>query len=128
MQRDRGRKILLIDDSALSRQVAQAALEEAGFDVREVATIKEFDRILLGWAPDMILTDVDMPEMTGGELCRFYKSRLPKFVPVILFSSLSEEELAPLARACGADGFLSKRQGLQRLAQQIEELWESILW
>ena len=46
----------------------------------------------------------------------------------MLFSSLGDEELGKLAQQVGADGFLSKANGLEALGEKIDELVESILW
>jgi DNA-binding response OmpR family regulator len=123
------RKILIVDDSVLCLEMEATILSRAGFDVRTASTIDAFDRILHEWMPDVVLTDVRMPEMKGTDLCRYVRRHVStRHVPVVLFSSLRDIELAPLARDCGADGYLSKHQGLGRLVEQLETLWSSILW
>jgi len=75
------------------------------------------------------LTDVSMPGMTGDELCQALKNRYEtSAIPVVLFSSLPEDELAELARRCAADGYLTKRDGLDRLPEELRELCDSIAW
>jgi CheY-like chemotaxis protein len=124
-----GRKVLLIDDSELSLQVATDALTSDGFEVRAATQLAEFDRLLEGWQPDIILTDVNMPELSGAQLCKAIKARFKTHsVPVVLFSSLSESELERLARDCGADAYLSKSGGVDRLADELNNLCEAILW
>jgi CheY-like chemotaxis protein len=85
--------------------------------------------VLGGWRPDVILTDVDMPGVTGPELCRMLKSSYETaHVPVVLFSAVPSQELEHLARECEADGFLSKAAGLDRLPQELERLIETALF
>ena len=122
------KKLLLVDDSELSLQVEQAYLSNEGFEVRVAATIADCERTLEVWTPDLVLTDVRMPEMSGPELCKAIKKRLHRLVPVVLFSSLPEAALEHLATQCGADGYLCKRRGLKQLADQVREICESILW
>ena len=122
------KKLLLVDDSELALQVEKAFLVNEGFEVRTAATIAACDRILSVWSPDIVLTDVKMPEMSGPELCRAIKKRLNRLVPVVLFSTLPDAALEELAIRCGADGHLSKTHGLKQLADQVRELCESILW
>jgi CheY-like chemotaxis protein len=122
------RKILLVDDSELTLLLEAEILTESGYDVRTAATVQQVNLVLHAWAPDIILTDVKMPDMDGGQLCRLIKSQVTRLVPIILFSTLPDDELAELARRCGADGYLSKSHGLDSLAQEVEELCESILW
>jgi len=122
------RKILLVDDSQLTLLLEAETLTESGYDVRTAATVQQVHLVLDAWAPDIILTDVKMPDMDGAELCRVIKSQVTRLVPIILFSDLGDTELAELARRCGADGYLSKSHGLDSLANQVEELCESIVW
>lgn len=129
--RDRvaGRKVLLIDDSEISLHFASQVLVRAGYDVKTSTEVVEFQTALGDWRPDLILTDVSMPGMSGVELCRLLKSSYETaHVPVLLFSALSNEELEVLARECEADGFLSKVNGLDRLPQELELLIESALF
>ena len=124
-----GRKVLLLDDSMLCLQLESSVLTQAGFDVRTACSLAEFETALESFTPEIILTDVRMPEMDGAQLCRRLKSRLKTgHVPVILFSSLPDDTLSELAEACGADGFFSKTRGLYQLVDRIEDFCESILW
>jgi CheY-like chemotaxis protein len=119
-------KVLLIDDSEISLHFASQALVKAGYEVK---TSTDVELALGGWTPDVILTDVSMPGMTGVELCRLLKSRYETaHVPVVLFSALSSEELETLARECEADGFISKSSGLERLPQEIARLLDAALF
>jgi CheY-like chemotaxis protein len=49
-------------------------------------------------------------------------------IPIILFSSRPDEELAPIAEQAGADGYLSKSHGIDKLGDLIDDLVESIIW
>jgi CheY-like chemotaxis protein len=122
------RKILLVDDSDLTLLLEAETLSDEGYEVRTATSVVEVNAVLQSWAPDIILTDVKMPDMDGGELCRLIKSQLPRLVPVILFSTLPDHDLERLAKTCGADGFLSKSHGLDSLAQRVEALCELIIW
>jgi CheY-like chemotaxis protein len=97
--------VLVIDDSDLSLELAATALEGADFDIRTLNTVANFDATVGDWRPDVILTDVKMPGISGVELCRFLKSRYETaHVPVVLFSAAPSAELAIMARECDADG------------------------
>ena len=123
------RKVLLIDDSEISLHFATQVLVRAGYDVKTSTEVVECQTALGDWRPDLILTDVSMPGMSGVELCRLLKSSYETaHVPVLLFSALSNEELEVLARECEADGYLSKVNGLDRLPQELELLIESSLF
>lgn len=103
------RKLLLVDDSELTLRVAASVLESAGYEVRTSTEVRDLRSVLGAWSPDLILTDVNMPGMSGVELCRMLKASYETaHVPVVLFSSLPAAQLEVLARECEADGFLSK--------------------
>jgi CheY-like chemotaxis protein len=123
------RRVLLIDDSEISLAFAETQLTTEGYDVRTALDLEQFDETLGDWEPDIILTDVNRPGIAGPELCRRLKARYETaHVPVVLFSSLSDEELAKLARECGADGFVSKVSAQERLAEELELLCQTMLW
>lgn len=122
-------KVLLIDDSELSLELACEALAGCGFEVRTSTGLNDFGAALGQWRPDLILTDVKMPGMSGVELCRFLKSRYETaHVPVVLFSALPASELAALARECEADGYLSKMNGFDKLSEELSLLLASAIF
>jgi CheY-like chemotaxis protein/HPt (histidine-containing phosphotransfer) domain-containing protein len=126
---DRRWRVLLIDDSEIALEVARSVLESAGFEVRATTTFDRFDDLLSNWSPEVILTDVKMPGMTGVELCRALKRRYETaHVPIVLCSSLPTGELAKLARQCDADGYVSKTERLETLAEELRVVCESIAW
>jgi len=123
------RRILIIDDSEITLQMEKAVLEARGYDVRATSTLMEFERVLAEFTPDLILTDIHMPEATGADICRTLKNEYKtQDIPIVLFSSLNDDELGKLAEQVGADGFLSKAHGLDALGEKVDELVESILW
>jgi len=122
-------KVLLIDDSEVSLHFTAGVLSRAGFEVRSSTDVYELGSVLGGWRPDVILTDVDMPGVTGVELCRMLKSSYETaHVPVVLFSALPASELEDLARECEADGFLSKANGLEQVPRELTTLIETALF
>lgn len=123
------RRILLIDDSEITLEMERSVLESRGYDVRATSTLIEFERVLAEFQPNLILTDIHMPEVQGTDICRTLKNEYKtQDIPIVLFSSLNDEELAALAEQVGADGYLSKAHGLEALGEKVDELIESILW
>jgi len=126
---DEKRKILLIDDSEITLALEKSVLESRGYDVRATSTLMEFEKTLQTWKPHLILTDIHMPEATGADICRTLKNEYgTQDIPIVLFSSLPDDELSRLAEQVGADGYLSKANGLDALGEKIDELVESIAW
>jgi CheY-like chemotaxis protein len=123
------RKILLIDDSEITLAMEKAVLEARGYQVEATSNLLDFENTLRKWRPDLILTDIHMPEAQGTDICRTLKNEFgTQDIPIVLFSSLPDEELATLAEQVGADGWLSKANGLEALGEKVDELVESILW
>jgi len=120
-------KVLLIDDSEVSLMVAETLLMTDGYDVRSAMNVTEFYQAVSDFVPDIILSDVEMPDMTGPELCKRVKTT-PRTaqVPVILYSTKPAEELAALAAECGADGYVCKADRHEGLPAKLAEVWAGL--
>ena len=68
-------RVLLIDDDAAALWMARAFLEDAGFEAHGVSTVSELETMVADWAPDVVVADVDMPSLSGPDLCRMLKDR-----------------------------------------------------
>jgi CheY-like chemotaxis protein len=122
-------KVLLIDDSDISLHFVAGVLLRAGYEVRTADEVDKLETMLGGWRPDIILTDVNMPGISGLELCRMLKSNYETaHVPVVLFSAVPNHELEGMARECEADGFLSKTNGLDRLPGELAQMIQAALF
>lgn len=123
------KKILIIDDSELTLHLVDKTLSKAGFQVATASNLVEFDRILKENRPDLIITDIKMPEISGDNICEVLKKDYNTGdIPIVFFSSLSDDELRTLAEKSGADGFISKVHGLTELEDMIRQVVEGILW
>src|SRR5438067_2658659 len=123
------RKILLIHDSEITLAMEKSVLEARGYEVQAANNLVEFEKLLGSFKPDVILTDIHMPEAKGTDICRTLKNEYnTQNIPIVLFSSLNDDELSKLAAQVGADGFLSKANGLEAMGEKIDELVQSILW
>ena len=123
------KRILLLDDSTITLEMEKAVLEERGYRVATAATLLEFQEQLDKFQPEIILTDLMMPDISGKDIVRVLKQDFhTEKIPIILFSSKPDQELEPIAEAAGADGFLSKSPGIEKLGDMVDERVESILW
>jgi PleD family two-component response regulator len=104
-------------------------LTEAGFEVRAVGSLRTFQTVLASWRPHLIVTDLYMPEMNGAELCQWLRRQVATArIPIVLCSSAPDQELALVARAVGADAYISKVDGLDALPERLNTLCNEILW
>lgn len=123
------RRLLLIDDSEIALAYAESVLTDAGFEVRAVSSLPAFQAVLAEWKPHMIVTDLYMPEMNGAELCQWLRREVSTArIPIVICSSTPDEELAVVARAVGADAYVSKLAGLDALPERLNKLCDEILW
>jgi DNA-binding response OmpR family regulator len=123
------KRILLLDDSALQLQLVRDALEQRGYEVATAPDIVEFERLLQDFKPEIVLTDLVMPDVSGHVVVQTLKESMSKHkIPVILFSSQPEAELAIIAEAVGADGHVSKEGGVDKLGERIDRLVAEIFW
>jgi len=113
-------RILLADDHALFREGLRMLLTARGFDVvRDVGTGVEAVEAAQDIQPDLIVLDLDMPEMDGLEATRLIKVALPDVPIVILTASEREGNLFEAVRS-GALGYVLKTMSSDALVQQIE--------
>jgi CheY-like chemotaxis protein len=117
-----GRRILFVDDSATVRAAMTAKLGDRGYPVRAAKNLAETARLLGEFDPEIVVTDVHMPEVEGDDLCKRIKQQMNRVVPVILYSGLPDEELRARANAASADAHVSKLQGIEGLIEAMDEL------
>ena len=122
-------RIVVIDDSEIQLAVATEVLQNAGFQVRAVSSLRKFVNTVLDWKPNLIVTDLCMPEMSGEKLCAWLRKQVETAkTPIIICSSADDAELARVARAVGADGYVSKSAGPQALPSKLHALCEEIIF
>lgn len=115
-------RVLVIDDSALVLEVTRFALESAGFDVDVALDVTSFEEKRRASAPDVIVVDVQMPEAFGDDLASTLRGAYGVDVPILLLSTLPDEELQRRAIAAEASGYVSKRDGLSSLVTRIHQV------
>jgi CheY-like chemotaxis protein len=123
------KKILLLDDSTITLEMEKAVLEDRGYEVAVAANLLDFQAELDRFQPEVILTDLMMPDISGKDIVRVLKQDFhTERIPIVLFSSKPDEELAEIAEQAGADGYLSKSHGIEKLGDMVDELVDSIIW
>ena len=101
--------ILIVDDSETVRQVLKLALGNAGYQVVEAED--GFDALakLSGAQIDMLITDLNMPNMDGLELIKKVREEgKQRFTPIVMLTTESSEEKKKAGREAGASGWIVK--------------------
>ena len=101
--------VLIADDSIAVRKVAERLLTEAGLGVILVANGEEALAYLAKETPDLVVSDVIMPDKSGYEVCAFVRAqRTLANTPVLLISGIVNDDVTKQAEFCQADGVLKK--------------------
>src|SRR5256885_5248750 len=109
--------ILVVDDEPQVTRVLRTGLTSRGYDVRVAADGLAGFEMFSDWHPDLVITDLAMPNMDGLELCR--RLRAVSQVPIIILSAKGEEKIKVEALDIGADDFVTKPFGIDELLARI---------
>jgi pilus assembly protein CpaE len=118
-----GEKILLVDDDGVILKLVGAFLERIGFQVGRASNGLEALRLVREHLPDLVITDVRMPELNGIELtARLRGHHRTARVPIIMLSSMAEAKDALVGYSAGADEYLPKPFELTLLEAKVGAL------
>ena len=110
-------RILVIDDEPQITRVLRAALTAQGYDVRIANDPEEGLRVFRDWTPDLVITDLMMPGISGVDVCHTIRSR--GSTPVIVLSVREHERTKVEALDAGADDYITKPFGIQELQARV---------
>jgi len=110
-------RILVVDDEPQLTRVLRTGLKSRGYDVRAAADGLAGFEAFNDWHPDLVITDLAMPNVDGLELCR--RLRAVSQVPIIVLSAKGEEKTKVEALDLGADDFVTKPFGIDELLARV---------
>lgn len=116
--------ILIVDDSATMLLSLKTSLEVAGFKV-DTATdgLKALERLRNGQLPDLLLTDINMPNMNGLELIQQARGlHGMRFKPILVLTTESQQARRDEAKRLGATGWLVKPVPSNELIKVIKQV------
>jgi two-component system chemotaxis response regulator CheY len=115
--------IMIVDDSLSIRQVVGIALKQAGYDVIEGTDGSDALAKLHGQKINLVISDVNMPNMDGISFVRELKQRPAyKFTPVIMLTTESQEEKKLQGQAAGAKAWMVKPFKPEQLLNAVQKL------
>ena len=101
-------RVLIVDDDATALALMRAALKKSGFDVSTAASgqaaLDAFDSSTF----DMVMLDVDMPEMSGYEVCQRLRKKADPLLPIVMVTGLDDVNSVEAAYQSGATDFIAK--------------------
>ncbi len=120
------RDILVVDDNAINRQLAVYLLKRSGYNVYEAESGRQALEFLEGMAPDVILLDIQLPEMDGVEILKQIRANeSTKDITIIALTAYTMRGDKEKFEAAGFDGYLPKPIEPKTFADQILEIHNS---
>lgn len=111
------KRILVVDDEPQITRVLRTSLAGSGYEVRTADDGHSGLRSAREWQPDLVITDISMPNMNGIELCRQLRSE--SSLPIIVLSVKGEEKTKVEALDAGADDYVTKPVGMDELLARV---------
>ncbi|MBX8783032.1 response regulator transcription factor [Ochrobactrum sp. GRS2] len=111
-------KILVVDDEPPIRKLLRVGLGTEGFLILEAPSAAIAREIMRDDRPDLVLLDLGLPDMSGHDLLKLWRSELID-LPVIILSSRTDENGIVKALELGADDYVTKPFGMKELAARI---------
>lgn len=111
------KRILVVDDEPQITRVLRTSLSSHGYDIRVANDGETALEIMKDWSPDMVITDLAMPNMDGLELCRQLRTRTQ--IPILVLSVRGEERTKVKALDAGADDYVTKPFGIEELLARV---------
>jgi two-component system, OmpR family, KDP operon response regulator KdpE len=111
------RRILVVDDEPQIARVLRRSLASHGYEVQVASEGEEALATFGVWKPDVVVTDIAMPNIGGLELCR--RLRKISAVPIIVLSAKGEERTKVEALDAGADDYVTKPFGMDELLARM---------
>lgn len=116
-------KILLVDDSKTQLDVLKTRFLKSGFEVEVAENAIEGYHKIFSFIPDIILSDVIMPNLDGYQFCRLLKNnKITKKIPIILLTVLDKKLDKFWAKNSGAETFISKTADFEEIKQKTFEI------
>jgi two-component system KDP operon response regulator KdpE len=110
-------RLLVVDDESDLTRVLQTFLATQGYSVRTADDGVSALKVIRDWPPDLIITDLSMPNMGGIALCR--EVRKSSAIPLIVLSVREEEATKVEALNSGADDYVTKPFGMDELLARV---------
>ena len=110
-------RILVVDDEPQITRVLRTTLSSQRYDLRVANDGETAMEIMKDWTPDLVITDLSMPQMDGLELCR--RIRSSSQMPIIVLSVRGEERTKVQALDAGADDYVTKPFAMNELLARV---------
>ena len=122
------KRILLVDDEPMVLRVMRLALEKEGYQVDVAVNGEDALAKIAASCPDLMITDIEMPRMTGRELCAHIQKTMPdRQFPIFVSTSLTALEHREWSNEIDNLSFLEKLISIRKLRTVISEISNAVL-
>jgi CheY-like chemotaxis protein len=115
------KNILVVDDEEIVAEISKRKLEELGYEVQTAGNGKEAFLRLRAKIPDLIVLDIQMPQMNGYTFV-MEKIKIPEYADIPVIAVTAYNELEPLLKRHGIKAYLLKPLKLQDLVNKVVEI------
>jgi len=117
------KRIVIIENNPVFRRALKTRLEAGGFRIFDTENGLEGLNTVRRENPDLVILDIMLPGLDGHKVCRMIKfDRKLSRIPVIVLTSRDLDQVATLAKQCGADAFILKTTRAPILLEVIRKL------
>jgi DNA-binding response OmpR family regulator len=116
------KQIVLAEDNSTLSLLLKFRLEKEGYELLTAADGKESIELIETHSPDLVLTDIMMPFVSGLEVISHVRNKLKLEIPIIVFSSAGQEEMVLKAFNLGANDFMGKPFSPNELVIRVKRL------
>ncbi|MHB8623690.1 MAG: response regulator [Sulfuricaulis sp.] len=115
--------ILTVDDTASMRQMISFTLNSVGHDVIQASDGKEALKVLMGKKIDLVIADVNMPNMDGITLVKSLRALVDyRFTPILMLTTESQESKRQQGKVAGATGWIVKPFNPEQLLTVVKKV------
>lgn len=115
--------ILTVDDTASMRQMISFTLNSVGHEVIQACDGKEALQLLQGKKVDLVIADINMPNMDGITLVKTLREQVDyKFIPILMLTTESQESKRQQGKVAGATGWIVKPFNPEQLLNVVKKV------
>lgn len=114
------KKIMLVEDEVFIREELKEMLEKSGYEVNAFERFESVTECILTQIPDLVLLDINLPQISGFQICQEIKSK--SSIPVLILTSRDQMRDELYALELGADEFLTKPCRKERILARISNV------
>jgi diguanylate cyclase (GGDEF)-like protein/PAS domain S-box-containing protein len=122
---DRRHTILVVDDDTDARLIMRAALRKAGYDVRLAEGGHDALRQFRSEASDLVMLDVDMPDLNGHDVCAILRAEAGPLLPIVMVTGMDDVSSVETAYQHGATDFVAKPVHWALLGHRLRYIFRS---